>query len=483
VSDAAPVRRFALAALVLSVTTFLVSFDGVVVTIALPGIERSLDVSRLDAQWVITAYAVPLGGMLLFGGRLGDRFGRRRILAVGLEVFAVGLVVAGAAPTTAVLLAARALQGMGAALAVPNTYALISCMAVPEQRRRAFAAAGVAGSTGAASGAVLGGLVVQALGWRYVFFLSAPIALAAALPAPRVLASSRAEERGHRLDATAALLSTIGLVLLVFAITNIERAGADAVTTIGAFVLSLSILAVFVAREAHAAAPLLRLALLRVPSLRAAMAGMPGQVFAYNGTVFIGLLFFQQSSGYSAAQAGLAFVPVGIGAALSAPIASRLLGVGRWSTVAAGGLVMCAVALVTLAVAPVHGSYLVHFFPGLLLLGLGISFAAVTLNATAGRDVPVEEKGVAYGLFEMTTHISSALAIAILATVAAGRTAAAGGAGHAGALAAGYQLAFVVSAGVAVACALLSIVLDRREPAFRRTWFTRVDSGDLVRKP
>jgi MFS family permease len=455
--------RFALAALVLSVTTFLVSFDGVVVTIALPAIERSFGIGQLDAQWVITAYAVPLGGVLLLGGRLGDRFGRRRIVAVGLVVFAAGLVAAGFAPATAVLLPARALQGIGAALAIPNTYALISCMTVPARRRRAFAAAGVAGSTGAASGALLGGLVVQGLGWRYVFFLSAPLALGAALLAPRVLAAEGPGQRRHRLDGTAAVLSTGGLILLVFAITNIERAGAAAASTIGAFVVAICILALFVAREARTAAPLLRLALLRIPSLRSAMAAMPGQVFAYNGTVFIGLLFFQQSSGYSAAQAGLAFVPVGIGAGLAAPLASRLLGVGRWSTVTAGGLLMGAAALASLALAPVHGSYLVHYFPGLLVLGIGISFAAVTLNATAGRDVGVEEKGVAYGLFEMTTHISSALAIAILATVAAARIKSAGGVGHAGALASGYQLAFGVSAAVAVFCAVLSVVLERRE--------------------
>lgn len=454
--------RALLAAAVLSATNFLMVFDGLVVTVALPSIQHSLGFSTLGLQWVATAYSLPLGGLLLLGGRCGDRFGRRRALIAGLEIFSVGLVLAGIAPTAAALLGARVLQGAGAALAIPNSYALISTMRSAERRNRIFAAVAVAGSGAAAGGAVVGGLVSQTLGWRFVFFLSAPVAVAAILIAPKVLDAGRDHHRPSKLDVGGAVLSTIGLTALVFAISSIERSGVSSPTTWGSFLLAVAILAGFVLREFRTSRPLLRPALLRVRTLRAAIIGMPGQVFAYTGTVFIGLLFFQQARGYTALQAGLAFAPLGVASAIGSPLTTRLLSRWRWTVVAVVSQVTCAGGLLLLAIAPAGSSYVAHFLPGMVLLGFGIAGAAVTLNVAAGSEVPAGEKGVGYGLFETSTHISGALVIAILATVATGYTRTLPDAGTAGALAAGYQTAFAVAAAAAFVAGLLTVIVGHR---------------------
>lgn len=456
-----------LAAAVLSTTNFLMVFDGLVVTVALPSIQRSLGFSTLDVQWVATAYSLPLGGLLLLGGRCGDRFGRRRALIAGLEIFSAGLLMAGLAPTAGLLLAARVLQGAGAALAIPNSYALISTMRSAERRNRIFAAVAVAGSGAAAGGAVIGGLVSQTLGWRFVFFLSAPVAVAAILIAPKVLDAGRDRDRPSKLDVGGALLSTIGLATLVFAISNIERSGTSPLATWGAFVLAVAILAGFVTREFRTTRPLLRPALLRVRTLRAAVVGMPGQVFAYTGTVFIGLLFFQQARGYTAFEAGLAFAPLGVASAVGSPMTTRLLKRWHWTVVAIVSQVTCAGGLLLLAIAPAGGDYVPHFLPGMLLLGFGIAGAAVTLNVAAGSEVPANEKGVGYGLFETSTHISGALVIAILATVATGYTRTRPAPDSANALAAGYQLAFAVAAAAAFTAGILTVVIGHRRQRTR----------------
>jgi adenylylsulfate kinase-like enzyme/sugar phosphate permease len=455
------ISRPVLAAAVLSATNFLMVFDGLVVTVALPSIQRSFGFSPLDLQWVLTAYSLPLGGMLLLGGRCGDRYGRRRTLMAGLEIFVIGLVAAGLAPTGEVLLAARALQGIGAALAIPNSYALISMMRSTKRRHHVFAAVAVAGSGAAAGGAVIGGIVTQTFGWRYVFLLSAPVAIGAILMAPKVLDAGRDHQRPSRLDPVGAVLSTLGLSALVFAITNIERAGLLSMTTLCAFVLAVAVLAGFALREMRSSVPLLRPALLRLTPLRAAVVGMPGQVFAYTGTVFIGLLFFQQARGYSAVQAGLAFAPLGVAAGLGSPLTTHLLARWRWTIVAMISQTICSAGLLLIAIAPPQGAYVAYFLPGLVLLGVGIAGAAVSFNVAAGSKVPDSEKGVGYGLFETSTHISGALVVAVLATVAAWRTRSATGLDDRQALAAGYQLAFAVAASAAFAAGILAMIVGR----------------------
>jgi EmrB/QacA subfamily drug resistance transporter len=457
--------RFVLAAAVLSATNFLSVFDGLVVTVALPRIGDDLGLGPLSAQWVLTSYLLPLGGLLLLGGRLGDRYGRRRVLMIGLSLFTLGLAASGTATSAWVMFTARALQGASAALAIPNTYAMISSMRSQGRRRRVFAAVAVAGSSGAATGAVVGGLVTQSLGWRWIFLLSVPIALAAVLATPHVLSPGDDHRKPPRLDGLAAVLSTAGLMMIIYSITSIERVGVTAPVTVVTFTVGVVLLSAMVVHEKETWAPLLRPALLKVRPLRASIAGMPGQVFAYQGTVYVGLLFFQQAMGYSPVRAGLAFAPLGIAAFVASPLATRLLRDRHWAYVAFGAQAVCATGLVLLSRAGPGSSYVVHILPGLVLLGLGIAVAAVTLNLAAGNEVSVEEKGAAYGLFETSTHVSGALVVAVLATVAASGTRASDAPSRADALSAGFQLAFAVAAGAALFAGVLTAVIGRRRPA------------------
>ncbi len=460
--------RFVLAGALLSVTNFLAVFDGLVVTVALPAMQQQLDLEPLQAQWVITAYALPLGGMLLLGGRSGDRFGRRRVLVTGLYTFVVGLLLAGLAPTAWALFTGRVIQGVGAALAIPNAFAMISSMRRPRRRNKLFAAVAIAGSCGAAGGAVIGGLVTQSLGWRYIFLLTVPVAAGAALAAPRVLSPQQPAVAGGRLDAVAALLSAGGLMLLVLAITGVESAGIASVRTLTALALASLVLGAFVLHERRTRDPLMHARLLRVRSLTASIASMPGQVFAYQGAVYLGLLFFQQALFFSPLQAGVSFAPLGLAALGASPLAARLLSMTHWTTVVLLAQVACAGGLVLLATAHAHTSYWLRLLPALVLIGAGITVVAVALNMAAGKDVAAEDKGVAYGLFETSTHVSGAIVVALLATVAAAGMRDAGGSAEAAA-AAGYRLALFVAAGAAVGGGVLAVLLGRRSRDSART--------------
>jgi MFS family permease len=450
--------RFAVAAAILSVINFLAVFDGLVVTVALPQIQNDLRLSQLHGQWVLTSFTLPLGGLLLLGGRCGDRFGRRRVMMLGLYLFIIGLIGAGLAQSAAVMFPARALQGTGAAFAIPNTYAMISSMRSKQRRNKVFAAVAVAGSSGAVAGAVIGGAITEMLGWRYVFLLSVPIAIAAAVITPKVIAPQSADQ-SLPIDWWAAALSTTALMALIYCITSVAQYGFTSWPMIISLTGGLFLLATLVFRERSARWPLVPPPLLRVRPLRAAMAGMPGQVFAYQGTVYIGLLFFQDSLGYSPLRAGAAFAPLGIAAFVASPLVTRLLANREWALVAFAAQTVCAVGLAILATAQ-RGAYLGRVMPGLIFLGLGIAVAAVTFNLAAGEKVTGRDKGVAYGLFETSTHVSGALVVAVLATITVAVSEAASIDGQA-ALASGYRAAFATASAAAFVAGVLTLILGR----------------------
>ncbi|MFF3641184.1 MFS transporter [Streptomyces sp. NPDC002564] len=449
----------------LTTTNFLVVFDGLVVTVALPALQRTFDLGQAGTQWVMTAYTLPLGGMLLLGGRCSDRFGRRPVLVTGLGLFIAGLLLAGLAPAPWLLLTGRMLQGAGAALAVPTSFAIISAQESPGERNRLFAAVAVAGGLGAAGGAVIGGVVTQGLGWRYVFLLSVPVALLAALAAPRLLESRQRSARTGGLDLPGVALSMAGLMLLVFAITHTEQSGLLSPGTLGPLALSVVAFAGFFRHERRTDTPLLRLGMLRVPSFRTAVLAMPANEFAYQGSVFIGLLFFQQALGYSPLIAGLAFSPLGVVVLVGSSLASRLLRRYRWTVVAAVAQFVSAAGLALLALAGRGSAYVPHILPSMLLLGLGTVVGAVAFNVAAGKDVAARDKGVGYGVFETAKYVAGVFAVAGLGSVAAARAGSMTATSHASALTAGYQLAFLVAAVVSVLGGLLVAVLgDSREP-------------------
>jgi MFS family permease len=388
--------------------------------------------------------------MLLFGGRCGDRFGRRSTLVAGLLVFVAGLLLAGFAWAPWPMFAARAIQGLGAAFAVPNSFAIISALRPVERRNRVFAAVAVAGGLGAAGGAIVGGLVTEGLGWRFVFLLTVPVAAAAAVLAAKVLDDDRAAAPAEP-DLVAAGLSVAGLALLVFGITGVERAGPFARETMTSFGLAAAALAGFAVRERRTAAPLLPGRLLRDRALRAAVGGLPGFVFAYDGTVFVGLLFLQQAAGFGPVQAGLAFGPLGVAVLLGSPVAGFLLRRARWTVVVAGAQLTCVAGLVFLVRAPVAGGYPAHFLPGLVLIGLGAAVSAIAFNAAAGSEADPADQGSVYGIYETAKYLSGAVVVATLATAAAARTT----------VADGYRLAFAVSAVIALLGGLVPLLLAR----------------------
>ncbi|MFI9229911.1 MFS transporter [Streptomyces rimosus] len=459
-----------LLSILLTATNFLVVFDGLVVTVALPTIQHDFSLAQTQAQWVMTAYALPLGGLLLFGGRCGDRFGRRRVLAGGLALFAAGLLLAALAPQAWLLFVGRAVQGMGAAFAVPTTFAIISSLRSTEGRNRLFAAVAVAGGLGAAGGAVIGGVVTQGLGWRYVFLLSAPVAVASAVGAALLLDRKKPQSVPRTLDVPGAVLSTTGLMLLVFAITGIENPGPLSPVTVTTFVLSLVCFFVFAVRERTATAPLLRLGMLRVPSFRAAVTCMPANEFAYQGSIFIGLLFLQQVLGYSPLVAGLAFSPLGIVVLCGSTVANRFLHRMRWTTVAGAAQLVSASGLLALAFASPDSAYLPHILPSLLVLGLGTVVGAVAFNVAAGKDIDAGDKGAGYGVYETAKYTAGVFAIAGLNTAAAARSDTLASGNPITALASGYRLAFLIAAVVAVLGGVLVMLFGdphRRTPGSR----------------
>jgi len=287
----------------------LVMLDGMVVTVALPAIERDLGTARADLQWVVTAYTLSLGSFLLVGGRAGDLYGRRRALVAGLVVFALASLAAGLARATGPLLAARAVQGVGAALAVPAALALLSAAyRAQSERERALGLFSAALDAGMVAGLVLGGLLTASLGWPWCFFIVVPFGLCAAALAPAVLEESR-DDAAPRLDLPGAALCAAGCGVLVFGLVRFERDVAGAVPFLAAAAL---LLAAFVAVERRVRAPMVRLDVFRHRPLTGANLAVIANAGGFTGMTFMATLYMQQVLGYGALEAGLGFLPLAL---------------------------------------------------------------------------------------------------------------------------------------------------------------------------
>jgi EmrB/QacA subfamily drug resistance transporter len=407
-------RRLAL--IVLCTADVLVALDGMIVTVALPSIQRDIGFSAAALQWVVTAYTLTLGSFLLLGGRLADRFGARRTLLVGLAVFAAGSMAAGLARTPAVLLAARALTGLGAATAIPAALALIAMLFDDEgERHRALGWQSAGMDVGLVAGAVLGGVITSALGWPAVFLVAVPAGVAALAITPRVIAPRPPEPHDARLDVAGAILAAAGLALLIWGVTRAESQGpAAAVWPVAA---SLALLCALVLVERRAADPLVPAALLRDRRVRNADLAIVANAGAFGGTVFVATLHMQRVLGYSAVEAGLGFVPMAIAAAAGGLVASRLVDrLGVRDTVAAS-LAITAACLAWLAEARPGDAYATAILPAFAISGATFATAAVPLTAEAVAGPA--DKGAAAGLFQTFTHAGGAVVLAAVASVAA----------------------------------------------------------------
>jgi EmrB/QacA subfamily drug resistance transporter len=446
----------------------LVTLDGTVVTVALPAIARDLGTAHADLQWVVTAYTLTLGAFLLVGGRAGDLFGRRRVLVVGLIVFSLGSAVAGLAQTTALLLSARAVQGLGAALAVPAALALLTTIYRQErERQRALGYLSAAMDLGMVTGLILGGVLTATVGWPWCFFVVVPIGLLAAGLAPAAIQESR-DENVLRLDVLGAVLVAAGFGSLAFGIARFEQLGAAAAPVIGGTVV---VLAAFVAIERRTPAPMVRLAIFRHRALTGANLSIIANAGGFGGMLFIATLYLQQVLGFSAIETGFAFVPLALSACTGGLTAPRIVAWTGPRRTAGLSMAISAAAFVLLSRTPDDG-YLTHLLPAFAVAGFTFAAAFVPLTSQGMTGVREGEKGLASGLLQTSTHLGGAIVLTILATAATTRTGAAQAAGTAPhtAFLSGSSVAFLIGAallllGAVAAVRTLPKSLPGSEPA------------------
>lgn len=461
-------RRRWLALVLLASAQFVVVLDASIVNVALPSIGRELQFSQGDLAWVVNAYVLVFGGFLLLGGRAADLLGRRRMFMVGLLLFAFASLLGGLSSTETQLIASRALQGMGAALLSPAALSIVTTtFSEGAERNRALGVWGAVAGSGGAAGVLLGGVLTDGLGWEWVLWVNVPIGVAAAALAPALLAESRAESRTRHFDAFGAVTVTAGLSLLVFALVDATSAGWGSTQTVALLAVAVALIVAFVAVELRSAAPLVPFRIFRLRTLTGAnVTGLLVGASLFSMFFFVSL-YMQQVLGYDALDAGLAYLPLALTIIVSAGLASQLVTRLGFKPVLVVGLSLIAIGLVWFSQVSVGGSFVGDLlFPSLLAAaGLGFAFVPVTIAAVSG--VSAQDSGLASGLINTSQQIGGALGLALLATIANGRTddlvQAAGSAPAAlpGALTEGFQAAFLAGAGIAVLGIVAALVLIR----------------------
>jgi EmrB/QacA subfamily drug resistance transporter len=406
----------------LALAQLMVVLDASVVIVALPSAQRALHISVADRQWVVTAYTLAFGSLLLLGGRIADYVGRRRMFIVGLIGFAAASALGGLAQNAAMLFGARALQGAFAAVMAPAALSLLTTTFVePKERARAFGVYGAIAGGGAAIGLILGGTLTQLASWRWTLLINVPIALLAVIGAVRVLRESRAEIRG-RYDIIGTVLATAGLFSLVYGFTTADTDGWSAPLTVSLLVGSVILLAAFVLREQRARHPLLPLRVIldrnRGGSYLAAL--LVGS--AMLGTFLFLTYFFQGTLGYSALRTGFAFLPFSGGIIVGAGVSSRFLPRVGPRALMVIGLLMGMGGLIWFTQLTPASSYLAHVVGAEVLTSLGMGMAFVPMSSTALIGVDPSDAGVASALVNTTQQVGSSLGTALLNTLAATAT-------------------------------------------------------------
>jgi EmrB/QacA subfamily drug resistance transporter len=465
-------KNFAL--LLLAMTQFVIVIDASIVNVALPSIGAHLHFARTDLSWVVNAYTLTFGGFLLLGGRMADLLGRRRMFMLGLVLFSVASFAGGIAQSEGWLIAARAIQGLGAAIVSPAALSIITTtFAEGAERNRALGIWGAVAGAGGAAGVLLGGILTSGLSWRWVLFVNVPIGIFAAMMAPRTLLESRSEDAQSTFDLPGAVTVTAGLALLVYAVVEAVNSGWGSTATLlrlaGAVVLLIAFLAIEL-RQRH---PLMPFSIFRLRTLRGAnIVGLLIGMSLFSMFFFISL-YLQNVLHYSPIKTGVSYLPLAVGIILSAGAASQLVTRVGFKPPLIAGLLLIAGGLVWFAQVPAPGgSYAADVLgPSLLAaIGLGFAFVPVTIAAVTGTEP--HEAGLASGLINTSQQVGGAIGLAILATIANSRTQ---GLFHQGvhssavALTKGFDRAFLVGAGFAVAGAILAAVLissrDSREHA------------------
>ncbi len=435
------------ALVVLCAGMLMIVLDVTIVNVALPSIQQELGFSATGLAWVVNAYLISFGGLLLLAGRLGDLAGRRNVFLAGLAVFTAASMACGLAQSQGMLVGARFVQGIGGAMTSAVILGVIVTMFPdPREMARAIGVYAFVASAGGAVGLLAGGILTQAINWHWIFFVNLPIGIATAVLALRVVPRDQGTGLRQGADVPGAVLITSAMMLGVF--TIVKPAAEDgwlAGRTLAFGAVSVALLAGFIVRQMTARNPLMPLRILADRKIAVANLIQVLIVAGMFGMFFLGALYLRLVLGYSPLRIGLAFLPVAtVMGTLSVRFTDRLSARFGARSVLVAGLALMAGALSLFAVAPVHGGYLVHVFPVMLLMGAGAGLAFPVLMTVAMAGTDEDDAGLASGLVNTTAQVGGALGLAVLATVSAGRTSAlaARGESTAAALTGGYHLAF-----------------------------------------
>jgi EmrB/QacA subfamily drug resistance transporter len=454
------------ALVVLGVAYLMVVLDVSIVNVALPSIQADLEFSPEDLQWVVSGYALTFGGFLLLGGRIGDLLGRRMLFMLGLGLFAATSLLCGFSVSAGMLIAARALQGAAGAILSPSVFSIVSVtFEEGAERNKALGILGAIAGSGAAIGVLLGGVLTEYAGWEWIFYVNAPIGVAALVAVPKVVRESKAEGLAQHFDAAGALTVTASLMLLVYGLTQSTNVGWGSGQTIGVLLGSAALLAIFLAIETRSHSPLMPLGIFRRRTL--AGANLIGFML---GTMIFGMfyllsLYMQQVLGFSALETGVGYLAVALTVIAAAGLSQALVTKVGVKPVLTVGMVLLGAGLAWFTQVSVDGSYAVDLLPGFLLIGVGMGFSFVPISIAALAGVTGKEAGLASGLINTSQQIGGALGLAILTTVATTRAESLveKGVDPAPAFTDGYSLAFWVGVGFAVASLTATILALKRE--------------------
>jgi EmrB/QacA subfamily drug resistance transporter len=458
-----------LALVVLCAGMLMIILDGTIVNVALPVIQADLDFSQSGLAWVVNAYLIPFGGLLLLAGRTGDLIGRRRMFLAGLVVFTLASLLCGLAANRVMLIGARFLQGAGGAMAAAVILGMIVTM-FPEkgEQARAMGVFSFVAAAGGSIGLLAGGVLTQSISWHWVFFVNVPIGVAAFLFATRIVPAERGIGLRAGADVLGALLGTAGLMLAVYTIVKAADYGWVSAHTLVVGVVAAGLLIAFVVRQARVANPLLPLRIFASRTVTGANVVQMLMIAGMFSMFFLGALYLENVLGYDPLRIGLAFLPVagGIGA-LSLGVSARVNTRFGERPVLATALLLVLAGLVLLTRAPVAGSYLSDLLPSMVLMGVGAGLGFPALMTLAMSGATDADSGLASGLVNTTQQVGGALGLAVLATLSTARTNGllAEGAAPAEALTSGYRLAFGVSAALVGAAVVLALVVLRRPAA------------------
>jgi EmrB/QacA subfamily drug resistance transporter len=454
-----------LALYVLCIGVLMIVLDATIVNVALPSIQQDLDFSQSNLAWVVNAYLIAFGGLLLLAGRLGDLIGRRRVFLIGIAIFSVASLLCATAQSQEVLIAARFIQGAGGALTSAVVLGMIVTMfPEPREQAKAIGVYGFVASAGGSIGLLAGGVLTDLINWHWIFFVNIPVGLATAFLALRLIEPGESLGLRHGADTPGAALLTGGLMLGVYTILQVSEQGWGSSRTLILGAVSLAALAAFLVRQARIENPLMPLRLFRSRNVSGANSVQALLVVGMFGMFFLGALYLQQILGYTALQVGLAFLPstIVMGAMslrYSGPLAERY---GMRNTVLAA-IAFIGAGLLLFARTPVDGNYLVDVLPAMILVGAGAGLGFPGLMTFAMMGVSPQDAGLASGLVNTSVQVGGAIGLAVLATLATERTGelVAGGAAHAAALNSGFHLAYLIGAGVMVAAAIVALATLR----------------------